>query len=455
MKNFNSINPYTETLLANFDFEQETILNEKLATAYQRFFAWRKTTFAQRATCVLKLADLLKANADELATIASTEMGKLKTEAKAEVLKSVRLCEYYATRSADILQSKLSQSETGATVEIKYEPLGVVLGIFPWNFPYWQVLRSAIPIIMSGNCVLIKPAPNVPQSSLALQNLLNLSGFENGVIQTIFASEQQIENLINDSRIAASTLTGSEKAGAAVASLSGKNIKKSVLELGGSDPFIVLPDADLEQTLNGAMQARFQNNGQSCVSAKRFIVHEIIADEFLNGLIEKIEKLAIGNPLNDNVAIGPLARKDLQALLQNQVNDTLSAGATLLHQTKNIPSTGFFFPPTIIGNIPKTSRAFSEELFGPVISFYTFTEIDEAIALANATSYGLGASIWSKDIMQAKDIANNIESGMIYINQIVKSDARFPFGGIKKSGFGRELGEFGLREFCNVKTVWV
>jgi len=455
VKNFKSINPFSEQELESFDFINDSALETALQQATTAFKTWRNTTFAQRAKCVLKLSDLLKENADDLAEIACLEMGKLKTEAKAEVLKSVRLCEYYATRSADILQSKLSQSETGATVEIKYEPLGVVLGIFPWNFPYWQVLRSAIPIIMSGNCVLIKPAPNVPQSSLALQYLLNQCGFENGVIQTIFASEKQIENLINNSRIAATTLTGSEKAGAAVASLSAKNIKKSVLELGGSDPFIVLPDADLEQSLNGAMQARFQNNGQSCVSAKRFIVHESIANEFLKGLIKKIENLVIGNPLNENVSIGPLARKDLQELLKSQVNDTLHAGATLLHQTKNIPSIGFFFPPTIIGNIPKTARAFSEELFGPVISFYTFIEIEEAIALANATSFGLGASIWSKDIMQAKQIANNIESGMIYINQIVKSDARFPFGGIKKSGFGRELGEFGLREFCNVKTIWV
>jgi succinate-semialdehyde dehydrogenase/glutarate-semialdehyde dehydrogenase len=455
LKNFKSINPFTEEQLLSFDFINDLTLENTLQQASQSFGVWRNITFAHRAKCVLKLADLLKANADELAEIACLEMGKLKTEAKAEVLKSVRLCEYYATRSADILQSKLSQSETGATVEIKYEPLGVVLGIFPWNFPYWQVLRSAIPVIMSGNCVLIKPAPNVPQSSLALQNLLSQCGFEKGVIQTIFASEAQIETLINDARIAATTLTGSEKAGAAVASLSGKNIKKSVLELGGSDPFIVLADADLELTVNGAMQARFQNNGQSCVSAKRFIVHQSIADEFLKLLIERIEKLAIGNPLNHDVAIGPLARKDLQELLNSQVNDTLNAGATLLHQTKNIPSKGFFFPPTIIGNIPKTARAFSEELFGPVISFYTFTEINEAIDLANATSYGLGASIWSKDIMQAKQIANNIESGMIYINQIVKSDARFPFGGIKKSGNGRELGEFGLREFCNVKTIWV
>lgn len=455
MKDFKSINPFSEAHLLSFDFISDSMLENNLQQASEAFKIWRNTTFAQRAKCVLMLSDLLKENADELAEIACLEMGKLKTEAKAEVLKSVRLCEYYATRSADILQSKLSQSETGATVEIKYEPLGVVLGIFPWNFPYWQVLRSAIPIIMSGNCVFIKPAPNVPQSSLALQNLLNQCGFENGVIQTIFASEKQIENLINDLRIAATSLTGSEKAGSAVASLSGKNIKKSVLELGGSDPFIVLADADLQQTLIGAVQARFQNNGQSCVSAKRFIVHQSIADEFLKGLIEKMDKLVIGNPINENVAIGPLARKDLQELLNTQVNETLSAGATLLHQTKNIPSTGFFYPPTIIGNIPKTARAFSEELFGPVISFYIFNEKEEAIALANATSYGLGASIWSKDIMQAKQIANNIESGMIYINQIVKSDARFPFGGIKKSGFGRELGEFGLREFCNVKTIWV
>jgi succinate-semialdehyde dehydrogenase/glutarate-semialdehyde dehydrogenase len=228
LKNFKSINPFTEEVIGNYDFISNEHLNIALGNAAEHFGFWRKTTFADRAKCVLKLSELLKDNADELALIASTEMGKLKTEAKAEVLKSVRLCEYYATRSADILQSKLSQSETGAMVEIKYEPLGVVLGIFPWNFPYWQVLRSAIPIIMSGNCVLIKPAPNVPQSSLALQHLLNQCGFGNGVIQTIFASETQIESLINDSRIAATTLTGSEKAGSAVASLSGKNIKKSV-----------------------------------------------------------------------------------------------------------------------------------------------------------------------------------------------------------------------------------
>jgi succinate-semialdehyde dehydrogenase/glutarate-semialdehyde dehydrogenase len=295
----------------------------------------------------------------------------------------------------------------------------------------------------------------VPQSSLALQNLLNQCGFGNGVIQTICASETQIENLINDSRIAATTLTGSEKAGSAVASLSGKNIKKSVLELGGSDPFIVMPDADIDFAVSNAMMARFQNNGQSCVSAKRFIVHQNVADEFLRKLTQSIEKLIIGNPTEEHVSIGPLARKDLQELLQNQVNDSVTAGASILYQNKNTPDIGFFYPPTILGNIPKTARAFIEELFGPVISFYTFTETDEAVALANATSYGLGASIWSKDIMQAKQIANNIESGMIYINQIVKSDARFPFGGIKKSGFGRELGEFGLREFCNVKTIWV
>ncbi len=455
MKNFKSINPFTEEVIGNYDFISNENLNIALGNAAEHFGFWRKTTFADRAKCVLKLSELLKDNADELALIASTEMGKLKTEAKAEVLKSVRLCEYYATRSADILQSKLSQSETGAMVEIKYEPLGVVLGIFPWNFPYWQVLRSAIPIIMSGNCILIKPAPNVPQSSLALQNLLNQCGFGNGVIQTIFASETQIENLINDSRIAATTLTGSEKAGSAVASLSGKNIKKSVLELGGSDPFIVMPDADIDFAVSNAMMARFQNNGQSCVSAKRFIVHQNVADEFLTKLTQSIEKLIIGNPTEEHVSIGPLARKDLQELLQNQVNDSVAAGASILYKNKNIPDTGFFYPPTILGNIPKAARAYTEELFGPVISFYTFTETDEAIALANATSYGLGASIWSKDIMQAKQIANNIESGMIYINQIVKSDARFPFGGIKKSGFGRELGEFGLREFCNVKTIWV
>jgi succinate-semialdehyde dehydrogenase / glutarate-semialdehyde dehydrogenase len=455
LKAYKSINPFTEELLESFDFIDANELDNALANASNTFNFWRKSTFSERAKCVLQLAELLKKNADELAHIASLEMGKLQTEAKAEVLKSVRLCEYYATRSADILQSKLSQSETGASVEIKYEPLGVVLGVFPWNFPYWQVLRSAIPVIMSGNCILIKPAPNVPKSSLALQNLINQSGFKTGVMQTIFASEEQIANMIHDDRIAATTLTGSKNAGAQVAKLSAQQIKKSVLELGGSDPFIVLQDADIENTLNNAIAARFQNNGQSCVSAKRFIVHEQIADSFLQGLITRIAHLKIGNPTDSLCNIGPLARKDLQEQLTQQVNASIEAGANILYQSKQIPPKGFFYPPTILGNIPKQAPAYSQELFGPVISFYTYSSIEEAITLANDTEFGLGASIWSTDIMQAKHIANQIDSGMVYINQIVKSDARFPFGGIKKSGFGRELGEFGLREFCNIKTIWI
>lgn len=455
MKNYISINPFTEEVIESFDFITNELLEENLQDAKNAFTFWRNSTFAHRAKCVLHLAELLKQHADELAHIASLEMGKLQTEAKAEVLKSVRLCEYYATRSADILQSKLSQSETGASVEIKYEPLGVILGIFPWNFPYWQVLRSAIPIIMSGNCILIKPAPNVPKSSLALQNLINQSGFKTGVIQTVFANEQQIASIIEDDRIAATTLTGSKNAGSHVAKLSAQHIKKSVLELGGSDPFIVLEDAHIENTLNNAIAARFQNNGQSCVSAKRFIVHQHIADAFLQGLINRIAELKIGNPTDVDVNIGPLARKDLQTQLAQQVNESVQAGAQILYQIKQNPDKGFFYPPTILGNITPNAPAYTQELFGPVISFYTYTDIQEAIDIANGTEFGLGASIWSADIMQAKHIANQIESGMVYINQIVKSDARFPFGGIKKSGFGRELGEFGLREFCNIKTIWV
>jgi succinate-semialdehyde dehydrogenase / glutarate-semialdehyde dehydrogenase len=261
--------------------------------------------------------------------------------------------------------------------------------------------------------------------------------------------------MIHDDRIAATTLTGSKNAGAQVAKLSAQQIKKSVLELGGSDPFIVLQDADIENTLNNAIAARFQNNGQSCVSAKRFIVHEQIADSFLQGLITRIAHLKIGNPTDSLCNIGPLARKDLQEQLTQQVNASIEAGANILYQSKQIPPKGFFYPPTILGNIPKQAPAYSQELFGPVISFYTYSSIEEAITLANDTEFGLGASIWSTDIMQAKHIANQIDSGMVYINQIVKSDARFPFGGIKKSGFGRELGEFGLREFCNIKTIWI
>lgn len=455
MRPFESINPTTEVKLQEYPFTskiQSEQMLEKGVLAYQQ---WRNLDFNERAEPILKLGELLKSNADELAKMVSMEMGKLFTHAKAEILKSATLCEYYARQSEELLKPEITQVDETHEVCISYEPIGIVLGIFPWNFPYWQILRSAIPILMSGNGILVKPAPNVPQSSLALQNLVNQSGFPAGIYQTIFAGEELVAELIADDRIAATTLTGSEAAGSAVAAQSGKHIKHSVLELGGSDPLIVLNDAPLDETIEQAVFARFQNNGQSCVAAKRFLVQREIAELFTQKLIAASEKLILGDPQSADTNIGPLARKDLLELLTKQVNDSVESGAQIIFQSQQKTANGFFYPPTILTNIPEGSRAYKEELFGPVISLFTFHTDEEAIAIANDTKYGLGASIYSTDISRAKRLASKIESGMVYINQIVKSDVRFPFGGVKKSGYGREIGSFGLKSFCNVKSVWV
>ncbi|MDP1728136.1 MAG: NAD-dependent succinate-semialdehyde dehydrogenase [Bacteroidota bacterium] len=455
MRPYVSINPTTEAKLQEYPFTSKTQAELMLEKGKLAYHQWRNLGFNERAEPILKLADLLKSNADDLAKMVSMEMGKLFAHAKAEILKSATLCEYYARHSEELLQPEMTQVDESHEVSICYEPMGIVLGIFPWNFPYWQILRSAVPILMSGNGILVKPAPNVPQCSLALQNLIDQSGFPSGIYQTIFADEKLVSELIADDRIAGTTLTGSEAAGSAVAAQSGKHIKHSVLELGGSDPLIVLNDAKLDETIQQAVFARFQNNGQSCVAAKRFLVQREIAELFTQKLIAESEKLILGDPQLAETQIGPLARKDLLELLTNQVNDTVQSGANILFQSSQKTSRGFFYPPTILTNIPKGSRAYQEELFGPVIGLYLFDTDKEAIALANDTKFGLGASIYSTDLSRAKRMASKIESGMVYINQIVKSDVRFPFGGIKKSGYGREIGSFGLKSFCNVKSVWV
>ncbi len=452
MKNFVSINPYTEEALKQYDFISTSELEGKLNSVHTHFENWKKKSFSERGNCFLKLANLLKRDADKLAELASIEMGKLLHEAKAEVLKSVSACEFYAKQSDQILKSHKTEIENNNSIEIQFQPIGVVLGIFPWNFPYWQILRSVIPILMSGNTMLVKPAPNVPQCSIALQKLLSEAGLGN-YVTTILANDSQIENLIANERIKASTLTGSEKAGSIVASTSAKYIKKSVLELGGSDPFIVLEDADLDACIPVAINSRFQNNGQSCIAAKRFIVNKNIAEAFTQKIIEATKKLQMGNPLENDVNIGPIARKDLMEQLSKQVSDSVNLGANLLFQSEQKLKKGYFYPPTIISNIKPEMPAYSQEMFGPVMSLFVVESDKEAIQLANDTRFGLGASVWSKNLTRAKEIAEQIESGQVFINRLVRSDVRFPFGGIKHSGFGRELGEFGLKEFCNIKSI--
>ena len=452
MKNFASINPYTEESLAQYDFISSILLEEKLNSVHAHLDTWKKKSFIERGEFFLKLSFLLKRDADKLAELASIEMGKLLHEAKAEVLKSVSACEFYATQSEQILKSHKTEIENNNSIEIQFQPLGTVLGIFPWNFPYWQILRSVIPILMSGNTMLVKPAPNVPKCSISLQEIFEEAGLGN-YVKTIFAKDSQIESLIADDRIKAITLTGSEKAGSIVASTSAKHIKKSVLELGGSDPFIVLEDADMDECIPIAINSRFQNNGQSCIAAKRFIVNKNIAEAFTQKIIEATKKLQMGNPLENGINIGPIARKDLFEQLNKQVTDSVNSGANLIFQSEQKMNNGYFYPPTILGNIKPEMPAYSQELFGPVLSLFVVENDKEAIQLANNTRFGLGASVWSKNLIRANEIAKQIDSGQVFINRLVRSDVRFPFGGVKHSGFGRELGEFGLKEFCNIKSI--
>lgn len=452
-KSFISLNPFNEKIIKEFDFISQNQLDTAVQRAHAAQQQWAKLSVSQRVQPLLKLKELLLAQSKKLASLATDEMGKTFEHALGEVQKCGTLCDYYISEAENILKPTTHKNEK-ANVLYVYEPVGVVLGVFPWNFPYWQSLRSAIPAMVAGNAMLIKPAPNIPQCAIALQDILNDCGFPEYLVQTIFAAEQQIEHLIANDLIAAASLTGSEKAGAAVASSAAKHIKKTVLELGGSDPLILLSDVNLNEIIDQVVFARFQNNGQSCIAAKRFIVHESLKEEFLGLLEEKVANLTLGDPMLGSTQIGPLARKDLKEQLAQQVNDSVKAGANIFYQQKQIPANGYFYPPTILTNIPQDSPAAQQELFGPVLSVFTFSHLNEAIHLANNTRFGLGASIYTKNTELAIEMASQIHSGMVYINQLVKSDVRVPFGGVKKSGIGKELGDAGLKEFCNLKTIW-
>ncbi len=454
MTHFISINPYTEKPLHQFHLIGNSAITEVVQQAKTSGENWKKVSFETRGELILRLGDFILQNQQELAELAVNEMGKPIKEALAEVAKCKTACDYYAHKSEQLLAPVLSKADTGKFAEINYEPLGVILGIFPWNFPYWQIIRSVVPAIMAGNSFLIKPAPNVPKCALALQQLFHDAGIPEGVVQTIFASEDQISNLISNPVIQACTLTGSETAGSIVAMQAAKHIKKSVLELGGSDPFIVMEDANLELATSTAITARFQNNGQSCIASKRFILHMDIADSFLQLLIPKIGSLKLGNPMDLDVQIGPMARRDLLEKLKQQVLDSVKAGAKIIYQHPQECANGFFYPPTVLSDIPKDSPAYMEELFGPVLSVFVVKDESEAIHVANDTKFGLGASVWSSNVEYGNRIAKELVCGTVFINGLVKSHAQYPFGGAKHSGFGRELGEWGLKEFCNVKTIW-
>lgn len=448
---YQSINPVTNQLLQSWPCEDMLAVEPKLYGAATAFTNWRKLTFAQRGIYLHRLADLLEAQEAELSYLATLEMGKPLQEAAKEIQKSATTLRFFAERAEGMLQPE--QIPGVATKhEIIFDPLGVIFGIYPWNFPYWQVIRFAAPTLMAGNVVVVKHAPNVPQCALQLAQLFQQAGFPQGVYTNLFLDNETAAQVIAHPVVKAVSLTGSEVAGSAVAAQAGKFIKPSVLELGGSDALIVLPDADMELAIKTGVQSRFINSGQACNGAKRFIVFAEMAEAFTQQLLEVVKKYACVDPMKAQ-GIGPLARRDLLEKLEQQVNDSVKLGAKVLIGGKRLPGEGNYFEPTILTHIPQKSPAYAEELFGPVISLFVVNTEEEAILLANDTRFGLDASIFSADVAHAKKIAARLDVAQVYINGLTRSMPELPFGGSKASGFGRELSVYGIREFVNVKTV--
>ena len=449
-----STNPATGELLQSFDALTEAQIDEKLATAAAAFRSYRTTTFAERAAWLRSAADILDAEADALGRLATLEMGKTLASAVAEVGKCAKGCRWYAEHTEAVLADQPHPFD-GAKVFTRYEPLGPVLAIMPWNFPYWQVFRFAAPALMTGNVGLLKHASNVPQCALAIEDVLARAGFPPGVFQTLLVGSGAIEAIIEDPRVRAVTLTGSEAAGRAVGATAGHTIKPSVLELGGSDAFIVMPSADLDTAVAKAVHSRTLNNGQSCVNAKRFIVHEEIADEFVSRMVAKLESLKVGDPLDAATEMGPLSSPDAVEEIDRQVQETVAAGARLLTGGKPLGGPGSFYPPTLLTDIPDGSPGHNEELFGPVALVWRARDVDDAIRIANDSDLGLGGSAWTADPAEQERFTTEVETGMIYINHFTESSPEVPFGGAKNSGYGRELAEYGPKSFVNAKTVWI
>ncbi|HKI26051.1 MAG TPA: NAD-dependent succinate-semialdehyde dehydrogenase [Candidatus Sulfotelmatobacter sp.] len=449
-----TINPATGEVIKTFQPLTEAEIEKKLQLAVSTFESERKTPFAVRARRMLKAAEILERDKDKFAHLMTLEMGKTYKSAVAEAVKCTTACRYYAENTERFLADEVV--ETGAKKSfVRYLPIGPILAVMPWNFPFWQVIRFAAPALMAGNVGLLKHASNVPQCALALEGIFLEAGFPEGAFQALLIGSAQVDALLNDPRVVAATLTGSEQAGIQVGVGAAKRIKKVVLELGGSDPFIVMPSADLDAAVATAVQARVQNNGQSCIAAKRFIVAEPIADEFERKFVARMESLKVGDPFDEKTELGPLATPDGVKDLDADVQKTVKAGATVLTGGHPLKGPGNYYAPTVLTHVPRNSPAYAEELFGPVASVFRVKDQDEAIRLANDVRFGLGASAWTNDEKERERFINELEAGMVFINKMVASDPRIPFGGVKASGHGRELGMVGMREFVNAKTVWI
>jgi len=447
-----SIDPSTGELIESFDEISDAELEAALARAQQAFRAYRTTSFAARAGWLSKAAQILEGEKDKWARVMTREMGKTYKAAVAEAEKCAWACRYFAENGERFLADEAIETDADKSY-VRYLPLGPVLAVMPWNFPFWQVMRFAAPALMAGNVGLLKHASNVPRCALALQEIFRRAGFPAGAFQTLLMSSKRVARVIADERVKAVTLTGSDLAGSQVAEQAGKHIKKSVMELGGSDPFIVLPSADLDTAVRTAITARNLNNGQSCIAAKRFIVHAQIYDEFERRMVEGLERLKVGDPMREDTDVGPLATAQILETVQRQVDESVQAGARLLAGGKRLDRPGNFYPVSALAGIPQGAPAYREEVFGPVALLFKVRDLGEAIELANSSAYGLGSSVWTSDEEERRRCVDELEAGSTFINAMVVSDPRLPFGGVKRSGYGRELSRDGIREFVNVKAV--
>jgi succinate-semialdehyde dehydrogenase/glutarate-semialdehyde dehydrogenase len=449
-----SINPATGETLKTFDALSTTQLNEKLQRAADTFRTYSRTSFASRTSMMMRAAEIIEADKQRFGEIMTLEMGKPIKAAIAEAEKCAWVCRYYAENAEKHLADQIVETNAQKSY-VHFQPLGPVLAVMPWNFPFWQVFRFAAPALMAGNVGLLKHASNVPQCALAIEEIFARAGFPDGAFQTLLIGSDAVEGILNDNRVVAATLTGSEPAGRSVAATAGKQIKKTVLELGGSDPFIVMPSANLAEAVTTAVKARTINNGQSCIAAKRFIVATEIYDEFEKQFVNEMRALKIGDPLEESTEIGPMATPQIVNDLDEQVKKAVASDARVLTGGKKIDRPGNYFEPTVLVDVDLRSPVSCEEIFGPVAMLFRVSGIDEAIKVANATPFGLGSAAWTNDANEQAQFIDELEAGAVFINSMVASDPRLPFGGVKHSGYGRELADFGIREFVNIKTVWI
>lgn len=449
-----TINPATGQTLKTFEALSDAQIDRKLGIAAEAFSKYRRTSFAERAQWMQRAAEILEGKKETFGRMMTTEMGKTFRSAVEEAVKCAWVCRFYAENGEAFLADEVVNTPATRSY-VRYQPLGAVLAVMPWNYPFWQVIRAAAPILTGGNVMLLKHASNVPQCALMIEELFREAGFPEGVLQTLLIGANKVEAVLADDRVVAATLTGSEGAGVQVAQSASKKVKKLVLELGGSDPFIVMPSANLEEAVATAVKARISNNGQSCIAAKRFIIAEPIAEEFQRKFVVAMAALKVGDPFDEKTELGPLATRSGVEELDQSVQTSVKSGAELLTGGKRLDGPGNFYAPTVLSKIPKGSPAHCEELFGPVASVFRAKDLDDAIRIANDSRFGLGASAWTNDEKERERLINEIESGMVFINRMVASDPRLPFGGVKWSGYGRELGTFGIREFTDVKTVWI